>query len=124
MVKSLLKINIPCFHKKLFNFEIQKCGQILCARKTHFLMLGHICACITDLKIGVHACMWVRVYKHMKFYTRVCLHAHEVFIYTRVLFVLVSHSMYILQLRHIYFVSVLQLLVWVFPAGFPCRTAT
>ena len=29
-------------HKKLFNFEIQKCGQILCAHKTHFLMPGHI----------------------------------------------------------------------------------
>ena len=25
-------------------FEIQICGQILCACKTHFLMLGHICA--------------------------------------------------------------------------------
>ena len=25
-------------HKKLFNFEIQKCGQILCA---HFLMPGY-----------------------------------------------------------------------------------
>ena len=23
--------------------EMQKCGQILCTRKTHFLMLGHNC---------------------------------------------------------------------------------
>ena len=29
------------FPQKLFNFEIQKCGQILCAHKTHFLMSGH-----------------------------------------------------------------------------------
>ena len=28
---------------ELFKFEIQKCGQILCAHKTYFLMLGHIC---------------------------------------------------------------------------------
>ena len=27
---------------KLFKFEIQKCGQILCAHKPYFLMLGHI----------------------------------------------------------------------------------
>ena len=29
---------VLCSHRKLFNFEIQKCGQILCAHKTHFLM--------------------------------------------------------------------------------------
>ena len=39
-------VRFLCLHKKLFNFEIQKCGQILCAHKTHFLMLGHICSCI------------------------------------------------------------------------------
>ena len=27
---------------KLLKFEIQKCGQILCAHKPYFLMLGHI----------------------------------------------------------------------------------
>ena len=27
---------------KLFKFEIQKCGQILCAHKPYFLMPGHI----------------------------------------------------------------------------------
>ena len=27
----------------LFKFEIQKCGQILCAHKPYFLMPGHIC---------------------------------------------------------------------------------
>ena len=26
---------------ELFKFEIQKCGQILCAHKPYFLMLGH-----------------------------------------------------------------------------------
>ena len=35
-------VKIPCLHKKVFNFEIQKCGQTLCAHKTHFLMPGHI----------------------------------------------------------------------------------
>ena len=27
---------------ELSKFEIQKCGQILCAHKPYFLMLGHI----------------------------------------------------------------------------------
>ena len=27
---------------ELFEFEFQKCGQILCAHKPYFLMLGHI----------------------------------------------------------------------------------
>ena len=27
-------IRLLCLHEKLFNFEIQKCGQILCAHKT------------------------------------------------------------------------------------------
>ena len=27
--------------KKLLKFEIQKCGQILCAHKPYFLMPGH-----------------------------------------------------------------------------------
>ena len=36
---------------KLFKFEIQKCGQILCAHKPYFLMPGHICAIIqTQIK--------------------------------------------------------------------------
>ena len=35
-------VRLLCLHKKLFNFEIQKCGQISCAHKTHFLMPGHI----------------------------------------------------------------------------------
>ena len=30
------------FTYKLFMFEIQKCGQVLCAHKPYFLMLGHI----------------------------------------------------------------------------------
>ena len=29
-------------YKKLFNFEIQKYGQISCAHKSGFLMLGHM----------------------------------------------------------------------------------
>ena len=28
---------------KLFQFEIQKFGQVLCAHKPYFLMLSHIC---------------------------------------------------------------------------------
>ena len=28
---------------ELFKFQIQKCGQILCAHKPYFLMPGHIC---------------------------------------------------------------------------------
>ena len=35
-------VRLLCLHKKLFNFGIQKCGQISCAHKTHFLMPGHI----------------------------------------------------------------------------------
>ena len=56
--------------------------------------------------------VWVHMYTHTKFYTRICLHAHKVFSYTRlgVLFaVLVSHSMYILHSKHICFVSVVPL---------------
>ena len=30
------------YKAKLFKFEIEKCGQILCAHKPYFLMLGHI----------------------------------------------------------------------------------
>ena len=30
------------YQQKLFKFEIQKCGQILCAHKPYFLMPGHI----------------------------------------------------------------------------------
>ena len=33
---------LPCVCMKLFNSEIQKCGQILCAHKPYFLMPGHI----------------------------------------------------------------------------------
>ena len=49
-------VKIPCFHKKIFNFVIQKCGQILCAHKTHFLMPGHILVVLTALleKINLH----------------------------------------------------------------------
>ena len=36
-------VRLLCLHKKLFNFEFQKCDQISCAHKTHFLMPGHIC---------------------------------------------------------------------------------
>ena len=31
---------------KLFKFEIQNCGQILCAHKPYFLMPGYICISI------------------------------------------------------------------------------
>ena len=35
-------IRILCLFTELFKFEIQKCGQILCAHKPYFLMPGHI----------------------------------------------------------------------------------
>ena len=41
-ISGYIFVKIPCFDKMLFNFEIQKCGQILCVHKTHFLMPGHI----------------------------------------------------------------------------------
>ena len=34
---------------KLLKFEIQKCGQILCAHKPYFLMPGHICWCTYNI---------------------------------------------------------------------------
>ena len=37
-------VRFPCSHRKLCNFGIQKCGQILCVHKTLFLMPGHIYA--------------------------------------------------------------------------------
>ena len=38
---------------KLFKFEIQKCGRILCAHKPYFLMPGHI---------YIYICMYVYIY--------------------------------------------------------------
>ena len=38
---------ITCVYMKLFSFEIQKCGKILCAHKPYFLMPGH--------KLGGHS---------------------------------------------------------------------
>ena len=35
-------ISLQFLSAKLFKFEIQKCGQILCAHKPYFLMPGHI----------------------------------------------------------------------------------
>ena len=35
-------IRLLCLTAKLLKFEIQKCGQILCAHKPYFLMPGHI----------------------------------------------------------------------------------
>ena len=37
---------------ELFKFEIQKCGQILCAHKPYFLMLGHIYRVHVHIKPG------------------------------------------------------------------------
>ena len=34
-------IRLLCLTAKLLKFEIQKCGQILCAHKPYFLMPGH-----------------------------------------------------------------------------------
>ena len=35
-------IRLLILSAKLFKFEIQKCGQILCAHKPYFLIPGHI----------------------------------------------------------------------------------
>ena len=46
---------------KLFNFEIQKFSQILCAHKPYFLMPGHILLCnyhVVDL-INVATYVWL-----------------------------------------------------------------
>ena len=37
-------IRLIVLSMKLFNFEILKCSQILCAHKPYFLMPGHIYA--------------------------------------------------------------------------------
>ena len=37
-------IRLVILSAKLWKFEIQTCGQILCAYKPYFLMLGHICS--------------------------------------------------------------------------------
>ena len=41
-------IRLPYLSAKLFKFEIQKCGQILCAHKPYFLMPGHILVLTTN----------------------------------------------------------------------------
>ena len=41
-------IRLLLLSAKLLKFEIQKCGQILCAHKPYFLMPGHIFAIFTD----------------------------------------------------------------------------
>ena len=37
-------VRLLCLYKKLFNFKIQKCGQILCVHKPYPPMPGHICS--------------------------------------------------------------------------------
>ena len=43
-INDINYIRLLLFFTELFNFkfEIQKCGQILCAHKPYFLMPGHI----------------------------------------------------------------------------------
>ena len=48
-------ITILFLFTELFKFEIQKCGQILCAHKPYFLMLGHIYIIIVTFPITVVA---------------------------------------------------------------------
>ena len=57
-------VRFLCLHKKLFNFEIQKCGQILCAHKTHFLMPGHIYP--SDLQLNYNQNTYNKPYNTMK----------------------------------------------------------
>ena len=44
-------IRLLCLTAKLLKFEIQKCGQILCAHKPYFLMPGHICPYSSTFKM-------------------------------------------------------------------------
>ena len=41
-ISGRIVIILPFSSAKLLKFEIQKCGQILCAHKPYFLMPGHI----------------------------------------------------------------------------------
>ena len=50
MVKIVLESHVHTYIK-LFNFEIQKCGQILCAHKPYFLIPGHIFTLRSDQEI-------------------------------------------------------------------------
>ena len=50
-------ISLQFLSAKLFKFEIQKCGQILCAHKPYFLMPGHIYpTCIGMCYVAMYAC--------------------------------------------------------------------
>ena len=51
-------IRLLSLSAKLLKFEIQKCGQILCAHKPYFLMPGHICNLPITVLLGayIHAC--------------------------------------------------------------------
>ena len=44
---------------KLFKFENKKCGQILCAHKPYFLMLGHIYSYILILNLTDAICTYI-----------------------------------------------------------------
>ena len=65
MVRVLLKL-ITNLTAKLCKLEIQKCGQILCAHKPYFLMLGHILHVHQiNLKCGIHHIVYniaIRIY--------------------------------------------------------------
>ena len=39
---NIIRLLLNFLSAKLLKFEIQKCGQILCAHKPYFLMPGHI----------------------------------------------------------------------------------
>ena len=43
MLHKWCEFHLTIKYLQLFKFEIQRCGQILCAHKPYFLMLGHIC---------------------------------------------------------------------------------
>ena len=72
-------VRLLCFHTKLFSCEIQKCGQILCTHKTHFLMPGHILS--RPLMHMVYLCISNTLCMHCA-----CVSAKQLKPYTHTLF--------------------------------------
>ena len=50
-----------CYLQSYFKFEIQKCGQILCAHKPYFLIQGHILCWHNRLRHTIQPCMHTHI---------------------------------------------------------------
>ena len=65
---------------KLLKFEIQKCGQILCAHKPYFLMPGHIwnnsVITIANVHLYVYICVYACIYNIILMYMTMPQIAH------------------------------------------------